>query len=89
MTWTQQVPGPMRLHQGQPARRMHVMAKPMGPHCNKYNEWWSRHAFILVPAQAYAANLLATFRESPPRQKPASFNLDEVMCKMEKSPTGG
>jgi arylsulfatase len=56
---------------------------------NNYNEWWSRHAFILVPAQAYAANLLATFKDFPPRQKPAAFNLDEVMRKMEKSPSGG
>jgi uncharacterized protein len=24
----------MRLHQGQPVRRMHVMAKPIGPRCN-------------------------------------------------------
>ncbi len=33
----------------------------------------------LVPAQAYVANLLQTFKESPPRQKPASFSLNQVM----------
>lgn len=53
------------------------------------NGWWSRYAFILVPAQAYAANLPAIFKDFPPRRKPAAFNLDEVMRKLEKSPTGG
>jgi hypothetical protein len=32
--------------------------------------------------QALAANWLASFQEFPVRQKPASFNLDEVMAKM-------
>ena len=34
------------------------------------------HAFMLVPAQAYVAEKLQSFHEFPPRQKPASFNLD-------------
>jgi arylsulfatase len=32
--------------------------------------------------QAFAAKWLESFKEFPPRQKPASFNLDEVMRKM-------
>jgi arylsulfatase len=39
-------------------------------------------AYFLVPAQAYVGNFLATFREFPPRQKAASFSLDQVMEKM-------
>jgi arylsulfatase len=35
--------------------------------------------------QALAAQWLETFREFPIRQKPASFNLDDVMAKL--SPT--
>jgi hypothetical protein len=30
--------------------------------------------------------ILATFKESPPRQKAASFNLEEVMRKMSEGP---
>jgi arylsulfatase len=43
------------------------------------------HAFLLVPAQEYVGKFLATFAEYPPRQKPASFNLDEVMEKLQNS----
>jgi arylsulfatase len=33
----------------------------------------------LVPAQDYVGQFLATFKEFPPRQKAASFSLDQVM----------
>ena len=42
---------------------------------------------MLVPAQAYVAQFLETFQEFPPRQKAASFSLDQVMEKL--SPPGG
>jgi hypothetical protein len=42
-------------------------------------------AFLLVPAQAFVAQWLQSFREFPIRQRPASFNLDDVMEKL--SPT--
>ena len=32
--------------------------------------------------QGFAAQWLESFKEFPPRQKPASFNLDDVMRKM-------
>ena len=47
---------------------------------NAYYEWAERILqFQAVPAQAKAAQMLATFKEFPPRQKPAAFNLDRVM----------
>jgi arylsulfatase len=46
---------------------------------NNYRTWWIRHAFLLVPAQDFVGNFLATFKEFPPRQKPAKFNMDDVM----------
>jgi arylsulfatase len=46
---------------------------------NNYRTWWIRHAFLLVPAQEFVGNFLATFKEFPPRQKPAKFNMDDVM----------
>jgi arylsulfatase len=33
----------------------------------------------LVPAQAFVANWLSSFKNFPPRQKPASFSLEQVM----------
>ena len=36
----------------------------------------------MVPAQAYVAKFLQTFQEFPPRQKPASFTIDQVIEKL-------
>ena len=47
-----------------------------------YARWRVEHAFVLVPAQAYVAKHLATYQEFPPRQKPGSFALDEVLAKL-------
>jgi arylsulfatase len=44
-----------------------------------YDRWRIDHVFLLVPAQAYVASWLQSFREFSPRQKPASFSLDRVM----------
>ena len=49
---------------------------------NTYWDWWLDHAFLLVPAQAYVGQFLATFKEFPPRQKAASFTVDQVMEKL-------
>ncbi|MGH8071421.1 MAG: arylsulfatase [Candidatus Entotheonellia bacterium] len=38
--------------------------------------------FFFVPAQAVVAQWLETFKQFPPRQRPASFNIDEVMRKL-------
>jgi arylsulfatase len=46
---------------------------------NSYNHWWAQRAFLLAPAQQYVGKFLATFKEFPPRQTPAKFNLDDVM----------
>jgi len=46
---------------------------------NTYYDWLIDRAYLLVPAQAYVGNFLATFQEFPPRQKAASFSLDKVM----------
>ena len=49
---------------------------------NTYYDWLIDRAYLLVPAQAYVANFLQTFQEFPPRQKAASFSLDQVMDAM-------
>jgi arylsulfatase len=54
---------------------------------NNYRTWWIRHAFLLVPAQDYVGRFISTFQEFPPRQKPAKFNMDEVMRNMQEGAT--
>jgi arylsulfatase A-like enzyme len=52
---------------------------------------WSYFAprgFVIVPAQAVVAKWLESFKEYPIRQKPASFNLDEVMRKLSEPGKG-
>ena len=46
---------------------------------NTYFDWVIDRFFMMVPAQAYVGNFLATFKEFPPRQKAASFSLDKVL----------
>ncbi|MEM0955143.1 MAG: arylsulfatase [Pseudomonadota bacterium] len=63
-----------------PYERAHVTS-------NSYYDWMIDRVFFLVPAQAYVGNFLSTFKEFPPRQKPASFSIDQVMEKL-KDTTG-
>jgi len=49
---------------------------------NTYYDWLMDHVFLLIPAQDYVGQFLASFKEFPQRQKAASFNLDEVMSKL-------
>ena len=58
-----------------PYERAHVTS-------NTYLDWMMDRIFFLVPAQEYVGNFLKTFQEFPPRQKPASFSIDQVMEKM-------
>jgi len=55
---------------------------------NTYYDWLLDRAFVLVPAQAYVQRFLETFKEFPPRQKPASFSLDRVMEALEAGAAG-
>jgi arylsulfatase A-like enzyme len=46
---------------------------------NTYLDWLASHAFLLYGMQAVVAAQIENYAKFPPRQKPASFNLDEVM----------
>jgi arylsulfatase len=47
-----------------------------------YRQWQVEHVFLLVPAQAFAAKFLASFKDYPQRQKVGSYNLDKVVEQM-------
>jgi len=52
---------------------------------NNYNRWWLQRAWVATPSQVIVGNFLKTFAEFPMRQKPAKFNLDDVMKMMSES----
>jgi arylsulfatase A-like enzyme len=51
---------------------------------NTYWDWMINHIYLFIPAQAIVANFLQTFVEYPPRQKAASFTIDQVMEKLKR-----
>jgi len=48
---------------------------------NTYGDWVLRHSFVVVPAQDVVAQFLSTFKEYPPRQRPSSFSVDQIIEK--------
>ena len=53
---------------------------------NTYWDWMIDHTYLLVPAQVCVGKFLATFKEYPPRQKAASFTIDEVLQMLQQPP---
>ena len=52
---------------------------------NTYWDWVLDHAFLIYGMQALVAEQIEDFVKYPPRQKPASFNLDAVMRQLEEA----
>jgi len=52
-----------------------------------YADWRFKRLFALVPAQAYVGEFLSTFVEYPPRQKPGSFSIDQVLAGLQNAGT--
>jgi arylsulfatase A-like enzyme len=55
---------------------------------NTYYDWFINKAYMLVAAQTLVAQFLATFKDFPPRQKAASFTIDQAMEKLEAALSG-
>ena len=51
-----------------------------------YPMWRFDRAYLILPAVDYVAQHLATYKEFPPRQEAASFNLDKVLKALQKNP---
>jgi arylsulfatase A-like enzyme len=52
---------------------------------NTYWDWMIDHAYITYAAQFLIRQFLDTFQEFPPRMKPASFGIDQILAKMEQA----
>ncbi len=55
---------------------------------NTYWDWMIDHLWVIYKMQALVAGQIANFVQYPPRQKPASFNLDAVMRQLESAGGG-
>jgi len=55
---------------------------------NTYWDWVFDHVFLVYGMQALVAKEIENFVKYPPRQKPASFNLDAVLAQLEKANDG-
>jgi arylsulfatase A-like enzyme len=55
---------------------------------NTYWDWMIDHAYLAVPAQQIVGRFLATFKDYPPRQKAASFTVDQVLEKLQEGLRG-
>jgi arylsulfatase len=55
---------------------------------NTYYDWAMQRAFMIVPAQGLVNRFVESFKEFPPRQKPSSFSVDEVLAAMSRAHGG-
>jgi hypothetical protein len=55
---------------------------------NTYWDWYMNKAYMIMAAQAIVSDFLATFKDFPPRQKAASFTVDQALEKMADAASG-
>jgi arylsulfatase A-like enzyme len=52
---------------------------------NTYYDWFLDHDYLVLAATAIVVPFLETFKEFPPRQKAASFTIDQALEKMNEA----
>jgi arylsulfatase len=57
----------------------------VGEESSKYDDWFVEHVPYQYAAQAIVAQWLQSFKEFPPRAKPASFTVDQIIENSEKA----
>ncbi len=61
-------------------------SKPPPVASNNYNRWWiERSAFSVTAIQEIGGGFMGTFKDFPPRQKPAKCNVGDIMAQMYKT----
>lgn len=53
-----------------------------------YEDWFMKRAYLALPAVARVSEYLKTYKDFPPRQRPASFTIDQVVEKLESAIKG-
>ena len=54
---------------------------------NVYDRWWMQNSANLGVASDIAIKYFKTYEKYPPRQKPASWDLNEVMIRLQSNPS--
>ncbi len=49
---------------------------------SNYEDWMLHRAFLVLPAVEKVGLYLSTYRDYPPRQRPASFSIDQLLEKL-------
>ena len=52
---------------------------------NTYYDWFISQPYLVFAAQVVTSKFLDTFKEFPPRQRAASFSIDQAVEKMKQS----
>jgi arylsulfatase len=52
---------------------------------NTYYDWFISQPYLVLAANVVAAQFLDTFKEFPPRQRAASFSIDQAVEKMRQN----
>jgi arylsulfatase len=55
---------------------------------NTYWDWLLSKAYLVFAAQPLVTEFLATFQDFPPRQKAASFTIDQALERMQEAASG-
>jgi arylsulfatase len=56
---------------------------------NTYYDWMLDNVYIVLAATAVVTQFLQTFEEFPPRQRAASFTIDQAVAKLQTALTTG
>jgi arylsulfatase len=56
---------------------------------NRYWEWLIENAYLVMAGTNVIGDFLQTFAEFPPRQKAATFTIDQALEKMSEALTSG
>ena len=51
---------------------------------DNYSKWFDDHQFIIIKAQNEFMQFMKAFEKYPPRQRPASFTIDQIFEKYTK-----
>jgi arylsulfatase A-like enzyme len=54
---------------------------------NSYYAWTLHKGYLMLAGQAIVAEFIGTFNEFPPRQRPQSFSIDQIMGKLQQPTT--
>jgi arylsulfatase len=55
---------------------------------HNYDDWLIDRGYLVFATQKFAAEFAATFKDLPPRQKAASFTIDDAVAAMANAGAG-